>query len=79
MYRQELEALTKKVYSMEQDVRRMRLRSGGMPSRTEDRDRVAMGYRGRQNTNERPPGMYNPGSYHVQGQPGPGLWNFRGP
>jgi len=79
VYRQELEALTKKVYIMEQDVRRMRLRSGGMSSRTEDRDRAALGYRGRQSTNERPPGMYDLRSYHVQGQPGPVLSNFRGP
>lgn len=92
VYREELEALTKKVYRMEQDVKRMRLRSGGggagagMMNRGfgfgEQREReMAMvmaspGYR--RQTSERPLVVQDRGSYLVPGQPGPELWNFRG-
>lgn len=81
VYREELEALTKKVYKMEQDVKRMRLRNGGMLNRPfgpEDREMAPPGFRGRQNPNERPLVMQDRGTYLVSGQPGPELWNFRG-
>jgi hypothetical protein len=90
VYREELEALTKKVYRMEQDVKRMRLRSAGggagMMNRGfgfgDQREReMAMvmappGYR--RQPSERPMVMQDRGGYLVQGQPVPELWNFRG-
>jgi hypothetical protein len=88
VYREELEALTKKVYIMEQDVKRMRMRGGGagMMNRGfgfgEQREReMAMvmappGYR--RQTSERSLVAQDRGSYLVPGQPGPELWNFRG-
>jgi len=82
VYREELEGLTKKVYIMEQDVKRMRLRNGGMlnlPFVPENRDMAPPSFPGRQNPNERPFVMQDRGSYLVPGQPGPELWNFRGP
>jgi hypothetical protein len=94
VYREELEALTKKVYMIEQDVKRMRLRSGsggggaGMMNRGfgfgfgEQRERemaMVMAPPGyRRQTSERPLVVQDRGSYLVPGQPGPELWNFRG-
>jgi hypothetical protein len=81
VYREELEALTKKVYKMEQDVKRMRLRSGGMLNRPfgpEDKEMAPPSFRGRRNPNERPLVTQDRGTYLVSGQPGPELWNFRG-
>jgi hypothetical protein len=81
VYRQELEALTKKVYSMEHDLKRLRLRNGGMPTRAfgpEDREMMPPSFRARPNPSERPLVMQDRGSYLIPGQPGPELWNFRG-
>ncbi|PMD33871.1 hypothetical protein L207DRAFT_589423 [Hyaloscypha variabilis F] len=82
VYREELETLTKKVFLMEQDVKRMRLRNGGMLDRSfapENREMAPPNFRGRQAPNERPFVMQDRGSYLIPGQPGPELWNFRGP
>ncbi|KAE9366835.1 hypothetical protein N431DRAFT_471868 [Stipitochalara longipes BDJ] len=82
VYREEVEALTKKVYLMEQDVKRMRLRSAGMLNQSftpNSREMAPPGFHGRQNLTERPFVMQDRGSYLVPGQSEPGLWNFRGP
>ena len=80
VYREELEGLTKKVFIMEQDVKRMRLRNGGMlnmPFMPENRDMAPPSFHGK-TPSGRPFVMEDRGSYLVPGQPGPELWNFRG-
>jgi hypothetical protein len=80
VYREELESITKKVYIMEQDVKRMRLRNGGLLNRSFGPEEMGPpSWSGRQTSGERPLVMQDRGSYLVPGQPGPELWNFRGP
>jgi hypothetical protein len=65
---------------MEQDVKRMRLRNGGMPSRSFGPEEMGPpSWSGRQNLGDRHLAMQDRGGFLVPGQPGSELWNFRGP